>query len=180
MTNRNNSIISGYITNLGKYNDGFLIGEWIDFPISDEDLAAVLKRIGISSEPDENGRYYEEYFFTDWDSSISGLAADFGEYPNISRINEIAEKIEEYGDLAEAVIEAFGVDDLMDNEADDYIIWSAEDDYDLGEAVAETTGILENAPAELSNYFNFEAYGRDYRLETNGGWCADGYIEYIG
>lgn len=180
MTNKNNSIISGYITNLGKYNDGFLIGEWIDFPISKEDLAAALERIGISSEPDEYGRYYEEYFFTDWETSISGLAADFGEYPNISRINEIAEKIEEYGDLAEAVIEAFGVDDLMDNDPKDYIIWSAEDDYDLGKAIMEITGMLESIPDELRSYFNFAAYGENYSMGSNGGWCSAGYIHYIG
>lgn len=180
MTNRNNSIIRGYITNLGKYNEGYLIGEWIDFPISDKDLAAALERIGVSDEPDENGRYYEEYFFTDWDSSIDGVTADLGEYISINEVNEIAERIEEYGDLAEAVIEAFGIDDLMNNDPDDYIIWSAEDDYDLGEALTEESGILESIPAELRNYFNFTAYGRDYALETNGGWCADGYIEYIG
>lgn len=141
MTNRNNSI-SGFITNLGKYNEGYLIGEWIDFPITDEDLAAALESIG--------------------------------------EVNEIAEKIEEYGEIAEAVVEAFGVDDLMDNDPDDYIIWSTEDNYDLGEAVAEETGVLENIPGELRSYFNFTAYGRDYALEAYGGWCADGYIEYIG
>ena len=94
MTNRNNTTISGYITNLGKYNEGYLIGEWIDFPISDEDLAAVLERIGISSKPDEYGRYYEEYFFTDWDSNISGITANLGEYISIREVNEIAEKYE--------------------------------------------------------------------------------------
>lgn len=44
MTNRNNTTISGYITNLGKYNEGYLIGEWINFPITDEELDEVLKR----------------------------------------------------------------------------------------------------------------------------------------
>ena len=32
----------GFITNLGKYNEGYLIGKWIDFPISEEELKEVL------------------------------------------------------------------------------------------------------------------------------------------
>lgn len=180
MTNRNNTTISGYITNLGKYNEGYLIGEWIDFPISDEDLAAVLERIGVSDEPDENGCYYEEYFFTDWETSISGLSAEFGEYVRIDDVNEIAEKIEEYGDLAAAIVEVFGIGDLMNGNPDDYMLWSADNDEELGEEVAGVCGVTYELPEHLRYYFDFAAYGRDYRLETNGDWCAEGYIEYIG
>lgn len=179
MLNRNNSI-SGYITNLGKYNEGYLIGEWIDFPISDEDLAAALERIGVSDEPDENGDYYEEYFFTDWETSISGLSANLGEYVSIDDVNEIAEKIEEYGDLAEAIVEVFGIDDLMEHDPSDYIIWSAEDEDDLGRAVADAYGILDSIPEDLKRYFDFAAYGENYSMDPNGGWCDAGYIEYIG
>ena len=34
-------MLKGYIANLGKYNEGFLIGEWVEFPISEEELEAV-------------------------------------------------------------------------------------------------------------------------------------------
>lgn len=180
MTNRNNSTISGFITNLGKYNEGYLIGEWINFPITDEELDEVLKRIGISSEPDENGCYYEEYFFTDWETSISGLSANLGEYVRIDDVNEIAEKIEEYGDLAAAIVEVFGIGDLMNGNLDDYMLWSADNDEELGEEVADVCGVTYELPEHLRYYFDFAAYGRDYRLETNGDWCAEGYIEYIG
>lgn len=39
--------IKGFIANLEKYLEGELIGEWITFPISEEELNEVLKRIGI-------------------------------------------------------------------------------------------------------------------------------------
>ena len=42
-----------FITNLGKYNEGFLVGEWVKFPVTNEEMQAVFKRIGI-------GRRYEE------------------------------------------------------------------------------------------------------------------------
>ena len=31
-----------FITNLGKYNEGFLVGEWVKFPVTNEEMQAVL------------------------------------------------------------------------------------------------------------------------------------------
>ena len=39
--------IKGFVANLEKYLEGELIGEWITFPISEEELNEVLKRIGV-------------------------------------------------------------------------------------------------------------------------------------
>lgn len=36
-----------YLTNLGKYNEGMLVGEWVDLPVSEEELEKVFKRIGV-------------------------------------------------------------------------------------------------------------------------------------
>ena len=63
---------SAFITNLGKYNEGYLIGEWVKFPVTNEELQAVFQRIGIN-------RRYEEWFITDYecpDSSIYDLCRD--------------------------------------------------------------------------------------------------------
>ncbi|MFQ6794497.1 MAG: antirestriction protein ArdA, partial [Thomasclavelia sp.] len=35
-----------YIANLGKYNEGELVGDWFSFPIDEEDVA---ERIGLNS-----------------------------------------------------------------------------------------------------------------------------------
>lgn len=51
-----------FLTNLGKYTEGELIGRWIELPYTYEEFEAVKEKIGISDEPDENGNYYEEYF----------------------------------------------------------------------------------------------------------------------
>ena len=39
--------IKGFIANSEKHLEGELIGEWITFPISEEELNEVLKRIGV-------------------------------------------------------------------------------------------------------------------------------------
>ena len=58
-----------YLTNLGKYNEGELVGKWIDLPISEEELEATLEEIGI------DGEKYEETFITDYETDINGLKA---------------------------------------------------------------------------------------------------------
>ena len=48
-----------FLTNLGKYVDGYLIGEWVKLPVPKDKLNDILARIGI----DEHN---EEYFITDY------------------------------------------------------------------------------------------------------------------
>lgn len=60
-----NAIVKGYITNLGRYNEGDLVYKLISFPISEDELNEALKEIGCRYV-DENGvahnLYYEEFF----------------------------------------------------------------------------------------------------------------------
>ena len=93
-----------YITNLGKYNEGSLIGKWISLPTTDEELEDVLAEIGISDEPDEDGNYYEEYFITDYETDIDGLEVD--EYDSIEDLNELAETLEDLDEYDREVVEA--------------------------------------------------------------------------
>ena len=36
-----------YITNLGKYVEGYLIGKWVQLPIDEDDLEKVLEEPGV-------------------------------------------------------------------------------------------------------------------------------------
>ena len=47
-----------YIANLGKYNEGYLVGAWFTFPIDEED---VKEKIGLNEQ-------YEEYAIHDTDN----------------------------------------------------------------------------------------------------------------
>ena len=55
-----------FVTNLGKYNEGELVGEWVKFPTTEEEMKKVFERIGIGSA-DEFGAVYEEWFITDFE-----------------------------------------------------------------------------------------------------------------
>ena len=49
-----------FVTNLGKYNEGMLVGEWVKFPTTEEEMQKVFERIGIGKQ-DEFGQPYEEW-----------------------------------------------------------------------------------------------------------------------
>lgn len=49
------ALFEAYITNLGKYNEGELVGETLKFPTTKEEVQGLLKRIGV------DGVRYEEF-----------------------------------------------------------------------------------------------------------------------
>ena len=177
--------IKGFITNLGKYNEGELVGKWITFPIDEDDLNEVFREIGMNYE-DEEGEYinvgYEEYFFTDWDNEIDlGL----GEYENIDKLNELAESLqawEDDEDIFKAACEIWNFDEVVNNSPNDYILYSdINNDYDLGYYhVVDSGGYDLRRLGTLANYIDYEAFGRDIRFESDGGFTTQGWIEYVG
>ena len=76
-----------FLTNLGKYVEGCLVGQWVKLPVPEDKLESVLKEIGINDE-------YEEYFITDYETSFHGLRDVLGEYESIEMLNELAEMLE--------------------------------------------------------------------------------------
>lgn len=75
---------AAFITNLGKYNEGSLMGEWVKFPTTAEELQKVFERIGIGSK-DDFGQPYKEWFITDYDCYVDGLYDKLGEYGEAGR-----------------------------------------------------------------------------------------------
>ena len=162
-----------YLTNLGKYNEGHLIGEWVDLPISEEELQKVLDRIGINEE-------YEEYFITDSETDLDGI--EIGEYSNLDDLNEMAETLESLDDDEKEVVDAimsegYSLEEALEKKDDCIVYCDCSDMEDVAREYAEQTGLLESIPENLQSYFDFEAYGRDMSYEgtfvfTNNGNCV--------
>lgn len=154
-----------YLTNLGKYNEGFLVGEWVELPC--DDFSPVFERIGISEEPDENGNYYEEFFISDYESDVPGLK--IGEYDNLEELNHLAEIIEDVPEKVE-VLKYFGYDDAEEirEHLDDVIYittpeYFESDEEAIGYYYAKGLGCID-IPENVEPYFDFEAYGRDIMI----------------
>lgn len=162
--------LRAFITNLGKYNDGELVGQWVDFPCSEDEFDEVLEEIGIDE-------HHEEWFVTDYECDLSEVAQELGEYPDFDELNRVAEALEDWDEgLGEAVINIWGVDTLLNSTPDDYLYFEANDDEDIGYYYAEEFGILDEVPENLRNYFDYEAYGRDIRIDTDSGLSDNGYF----
>ena len=169
-----------FITNLGKYNEGKLIGKWLDLPC--EDIESELASIGVSDDPDENGNYYEEYFITDFENDYNYKV---GEYDSLDNLNEIAEELENLDDYDREVVNAFiengsNIEEALDGLRDgDYMVFSnCSDMTDVAYQYIEETGLLNDIPEGLRNYFDYEAYGRDMSFEgtfifTDNGNCIE-------
>ena len=180
---------AAFITNLGKYNEGELVGEWVKFPTTAEELKKVFDRIGIGQK-DEFGQPYEEWFITDYDCYVGALYDKLGEYENLDELNYLASKLEEMGEGEYAQFQAAmevgdhsgslqEIINLTDN-LDCYDLYPSIQDYDdLGRYYIDELDAMQ-VPEHLRNYIDYEAYGRDVALEEGGDFTDLGYIRDTG
>ena len=180
---------AAFITNLGKYNEGELVGEWVKFPTTAEELKEVFKRIG-NGQKDDFGQPYEEWFITDYDCYVDGLYSKLGEYENLDELNYLASKLDEMSESEYAQFQA-GMEmgdhcgslqeiiNLTEN-LDCYEVYPDIHDYDdLGRYYIEELDVMQ-VPEHLQNYIDYEAYGRDVALEENGTFTDQGYVRDTG
>ena len=180
---------AAFITNLGKYNEGELVGEWVKFPTTAEELKKVFNRIGIGQK-DDFGQPYEEWFITDYDCYVGALYDKLGEYENLDELNYLASKLEEMGQGEYAQFQAAmevgdhsgslqEIINLTDN-LDCYDLYPSIQDYDdLGRYYIEELDAMQ-VPEHLRNYIDYEAYGRDVALEESGDFTDLGYVRDTG
>ena len=94
---------AAFITNRGKYNEGSLVGEWVKFPTTAEEMQKLFERIGIGSK-DDFGQPYEEWFITDYDCYVDDLYDKLGEYENLD-CYDVYPDIRDHDDLGRYYIE---------------------------------------------------------------------------
>ena len=83
------TVFEAYITNLGKYAEGQLVGQTLKFPATTEEVQSLLKNIGV------DGVRYEEFFITAFDGDVMGLYDYLTEYENLDELNHLAHLISE-------------------------------------------------------------------------------------
>ena len=181
--------ISAFITNLGNYNAGALVGQWVPFPTTAEELQRVFSAIGIG-KPDACGVPYEEWFVTAYESRVRGLSSALGEFVNLDELNYLAVKLNsmEQSELEEFEA-ALEMDDhcgslqelinLTDNlDCYDFML-DISDEEALGRYYLLEVGSIK-VPDELIDYIDYEALGRDAVINENGEFVDGGYIRRNG
>ena len=154
-----------FLTNLGKYNEGLLVGRWVELPCYD--LEAELEAIGVGAVP------YEEYFITDYESDFG---IEVGEYDNIDELNELAEELEALDECEQEAVKAY-----IELESND--VREAMNAVNKGRCAFYSNTDLDTLAVEeveawdlpdiALRYFDWEVYKRDMELngytEINGG-----------
>jgi antirestriction protein len=174
------SAIEAFATNLERYNEGFLDGEFLKLPATTEEVQALFQRIHV------DGVQYEEIFITEYETDVSGLYDCLPEYADLDELNYLASLLD---DLDEGDREKFeaalsygeytgSLKDLINLAQNlncyEYYPGICNED-DLGRYMIDEMGALE-VPDYLQNYIDYEAYGRDVSLEDGGTFTENGYI----
>lgn len=149
--------MSVYIANLGKYNEGELVGAWFSPPI---DFEIVKERIGLDDD-------YEEYAIHDYE-----LPFDIDEYTSIEEVNRLCEMVLELPDEIQSELRQFlmyysSIEELYESHDEIIHYTDCEDMADVAHYLIEETSILGEVPVHLQNYIDYEAYGRDLALSGN-------------
>jgi len=142
-----------YVACLAAYNNGHLHGEWIN--VTDEAsiweaVQAMLFRSPIEEDAEEWAIHDYEGF----------AGAEVGEYFSFANVVELAEYIEERGELGAEVLNYYGgnIEDAkarFDEYAGEYDSLA-----DYAEELTEQTG--ETIPQRLAPYIDYKAMAHDY------------------
>lgn len=160
-----------YVTNLRKYNEGQIIGEWVSLPC--EGLEEVLDKIS------NNGN--DELFISDYETDINGLKVS--EYDNILKLNDMTEEIDNLSDdeviALQAYLEEYNMEQALDEvrQGNYRIYYNCDNMEDVACQVVNDCGLLDGVPEEVKIYFDYEAYGRDMDINRTFIQIDNSFVE---
>lgn len=171
-----------FITNLGKYNEGELVGEWVKFPTTYDEIQNVFERIGI------DGECYEEFFITDYDCHVDDMYIRLGEHESLDELNYLASLIENmdqwdferfegaiaYGEYTSNVQDFINLALNLDCYE---VMPDVQDEENLGRYWVEDSGCYDSSTlGTFSNYIDYGAFGRDVANDEGGDFTDKGYV----
>lgn len=175
-----NAPISVALTNLGRYNEGCLAFKWVNLPATTQQVQEAFREIGV------DGIRYDEFFLTDYKTSIGGLHQHLHEYANLDELNYLANLVEDMSEDEKSVFEAAlelddntgSIKDLINlaQNLDNYnLISDVKNAQDYGFYLIDECCCLE-IPDAVQPYFDYEAYGRDSMMNDSGTLTDNGYV----
>lgn len=168
-----------FVNTWGNYNEnGADGGRWIDLPMDEDELEELLEEIASSMNDNDPEWAIHDY---EWGDTFDG--GKISENENISELNEYAQQLEALDkwelETYEAAVEYWGRKYVDIDDIDEYNLYSdIRDEYDLGYYWVHESGCYDlDKMGSLANYIDYEAFGRDINMESDGGFTSFGWIE---
>lgn len=144
-----------YLTNLAKYNEGRLVGKWIDLPLDTEELKKEVQAV-LGSD--------EEYFITDYEAPFS-----VHEYENLRELNDFAEKLDELTESDQKkilyLIENIGCEkDYALDHYEDVTFYSGMSLLEVAEELVDD-GIFGDIPESIQGYIDYNKIAKDLEMD---------------
>lgn len=147
-----------YIADLAAYNDGELVGAWID-PLNDAEVDEAIARFSHNGQSDWAIHDFEAPFRIDEHDDVREVA-DWA--------RTLEEALETYPpEVIEAVFDVLDRDDGLNALKEDAVIVYEDCDTmtDVAHAEIEDMGLMRELPELVQSYFDFDAFGRDLAID---------------
>ncbi len=178
-------MLNVYLTDLQAYNEGHLVGRFIDLPISENKLAQTISEVLREGEVICGSGNHEEFFITDWEwDDVEFFSV--GEYDNIYELNaklQAIEEVESYKHKAIAFLLSEGLANDLDDaiyKAEDVIVHENQSMEDLAYDLLQECYGVDTLPSIISNNINYENVAKDLEMDGTYFEMGNDIFEYIG
>lgn len=173
-----------FVNNLGKYNEGEFVGDWLKLPKEVDEIEKFLKDVvGINDE-------YEEFFITDYETDLPYKISEYEDIYNLNLLALMSENVENM-DAINAYVESqseLTLEELVNLiEQQDYIGYYEFSDKSknlsaetkMGHEMADAFGLLKTLEdMKIDEFFDFERYGESWINNNDIVVLNDGYIDF--
>ena len=143
---------------LAAYNAAKLHGEWVSLEgLTKSDIKLAIERI-LKESPEPGA---EEWAIMDYDG-FGEAGHILGENPDLDELIEVAEGIEDHGEVFAQWYAHVGGGSLQDFE--DAYRGEYDDMESFAEELMDDCGDLANVPDHIARYFDYSAFARDLEL----------------
>lgn len=171
-----------YITDLGAYNQGYLIGEHISLPMDEDDLKSKIDEILSIGAKACGDTEHEEIFITSFECDFM----EIGEYDDPYKLNEIAQKMERMNDHFKKITKFLLSNNLVCNlneaieEAENVIIHENSTMEDIAYEFVNECYDLDSLPSIISSNIDYKSIARDMEIEGRYFEMDGDIYEYLG
>jgi len=174
-----------YLTDLSAYNNGYLIGKWINLPLSEETLHMAINEVLCEGETAVGDKDHEEWFITDYEWDDLEFC-EVGEYENIFELNANMELLsgldnDKLKSVAFLLNEGITVD-ISDaiQRSEDVTIHNNQDMEDVAYELLDECYGVHSLPSIVANNIDYERVAKDLEYDGTYWEIGDDVFKYIG